>query len=231
MKHLASLAVLPLLLVLGCASTASAPGPGGAKGMPEKGDAAREVEALEHKLEIARAKLEKTRLEQEVAVMQHETSVRHAQAGVELAQAALARFREADAPAQLASEELDLRSAKDRAMEAQEELKQIEIMYAEQDLDDLTAEFVVSRGRRSAERAQARIAIEEAKLASLRDREHPQKMRELELALDKARIELKKLEMQGEIGRRERAIALQEAENEIAELEHELVAKREEQGS
>jgi len=233
MKHtpvlVSLLASLGLALAPGCASATEAPAAAmAAEKDGHDSDKARELEALERKLGVARARLEKTRLEHELAEREHEVRVRQASASFEIAEAGLSRFREADAPNELARLRLDLRSARDRAQEAAEELAQIEIMYAEQDLDDLTAEFVVSRGRRAAERAAARIEIDESRLQSVEQREHPVKLRELTMAVEKAAHEREKLDMEGEIASRGRAIALQEAEAEIVRLEQELADLRNE---
>ncbi|MAB79682.1 MAG: hypothetical protein CMJ89_10065 [Planctomycetes bacterium] len=223
--------LFPSLLVVlfsGCASTSENETPSAtAREIKSPGKEARELDALERELGLARARLAKVELEQSFSEEQLETKIRHGKTEIGIAEAGLARFREVDGPNQLASEKLNLRTAKDRAQEAADELKQIEIMYKEQDLDDLTAEFVVSRGRRSAERAAARIVIQEGTLLALEERELPQKEQELGLALDKAISGLQNTEREGEIVRHGKAIALQEAENEIARLENELVALRE----
>ncbi len=187
---------------------------------------AREIAELEQKLEVARARLSLAQLETAAFEAKHEIRLRHAGAEIDMAQAKLAQFREADAPSRLASEQLSLRTAKDRAQEAVDELAQIEIMYDEQDLDDLTAEFVVSRGRRNAERAAARIEIQEAKLKTLEERELPQEQAGLELALDKKVTGLAEIEREDEIGRGNKAIAVTEAENTITKLEAELAELR-----
>ena len=188
---------------------------------------AREIASLERKLEVARARLQVARLEASSYDHQQEASMRHGKAEVKLAEAGLARFAEADKPNRLASAKLNLQTAKDRAKEAAEELAQIEIMYKDQDLDDLTAEFVVSRGRRNAARAAARIAIQEGEVSALEERELPQEERRLALALDKASAGLGGSERDAEIGRRKQAISVQEAENEIVRLEADLAALRE----
>jgi len=213
--------VLPLLatLFVGCASTSAKEAPPTASTMNADKN---KVDELERKLKLARARLEIKHLEEKAFVQSQENQVRFAEAAVAMAEAKLAKFREVDAPNKLASAELDLQTSRDRAQEAQDELAQIEIMYAEQDLDDLTAEFVVSRGRRSAERAQARIAIEETSFQALRERELPQEEAQLELALDKARTELQNTSLEGEIGLQGKAVAIEEAQDQIVKLEQEL---------
>lgn len=221
------------VLAMGCASAPPGDTGGAAADVSAEKDAdsgkeaERKEKGLERKLEVAKARLAVAQLEAEAFERQQQVKVWEASMAVEMAEAKLGRFREADMPNRLASERLDLRTAKDRAQEAADELKQIEIMYEEQDLDDLTAEFVVSRGRRSAERAAARIGIQEAKLKALEERELPEEEKSLSVALDKAKAGLDKASAEGETGTRNKAIAVQEAENTIAGLQDELAALRE----
>ena len=235
MKHVYAFPVALLVLAAGCASTSVKDSPASTARATEAttDESADETDAkrrdLDRKLAVARAKLEVARLEAEAYEKKQEASLRHAAAEVALAEARLARFREADAPNRLANEQLSLRTAKDRAQEAADELAQIEIMYEDQDLDDVTAEFVVSRGRRSAARAAARIEIMEAQYAALEERELPQDAQRFELELDKARSGLEAAQRDAEIGRHGKRIAVQEAENAIRKLEEELADLDEEQ--
>lgn len=213
-----------------CAATPSAEAAvdGGAQPEQKKEDDLEdELRELAHELEIKKARLEIARLEEEAFAAAHETKLRHAKADVELAEARLAAFRDAESPRRLASERLDLQHARDRAQEAADELAQIQIMYEGQDLDDLTAEFVVSRGRRSAARAAARIELQERALNALEERELPQELRKLELALDRATTGLSELEREGEIAWRGKVIAVQEAEHAVQKVARELEAKQE----
>jgi hypothetical protein len=214
--------VLPLLsfLFIGCSSTTVADAPSGAASVSDANES--KIDEVERKLKLAHARLEVKEMEQEAFVHEHGNNVRYAQADLAMAQAKLAKFREVDAPGRVASEKLNLRTAMDRAQEAKDELAQIEIMYKDQDLDDLTAEFVVSRGRRSAERAQARIEIQEAAFNSLKERELPQEEKQLELAVDKAVTGLEKIEIDGKISEQGKAIATQEARDGLNKLEQEL---------
>jgi hypothetical protein len=224
-----TLAIATLALAA-CAAPSVREGPpagaGGAQAAAESD--AREIAGLERKLEIARARLAVAQLEAAAYDQAQAAQTRHVAAEVKLAEASLARFVEADLPNRLAGAKLDLQGAKDRAQEAADELAQIKIMYAEQDLDDLTAEFVVSRGERSAARAVERLAIQEKALVALEQRELPQERQRLELALDKAGAGASEREREAEIGRHKQRIAVREAENEIVRLEGELAAKREE---
>ncbi len=181
-----------------------------------------ERRTLERELRLAHARLEIQRLEAESAAMQEELRLHHAELSLEEARQTLSVFEESVAPERLARERLSLESAKDRAREAADELAQIEIMYKDQDLDDLTAEFVVSRGRRNAERAAKRIELEELAFARLEAHEIPQEARSLTLAVQKAEAELEGLRREREIANRRRDLDLWEARHKLDEKRKEL---------
>jgi len=216
-----SILILPLA---SCATTVSgtvkAKSP--EEAAPSSGDEQKKTDELGRKLELARARLEVAALESKAFDAKHETRVRHANVEVGMAEARLATFREADMPNRLATQTLSLQGTKDRAQEAADELAQIEIMYAEQDLDDQTREFVIQRGRRNAERAAKRIEIQEVEFLKLKERELPQEEQKLALALDKATSSLQAADREGEIGRQQKAISLKQTENEVHKLELEL---------
>jgi len=217
---------LPLVgaLLLGCASTTSedtvAPAPAAAE---DGAESEAELAELKSELAVARGRLEVARMELKAFEAKHEARVRHAAADVEMAEAKLAAFQSVGSPTQVAEARLDLRSARDRAQEAADELAQIEIMYADQDLDDLTAEFVVSRGRRAAERAQQRIEIQEARFQGLQERDLPLELKQLTLALDKAEGGRDDVMREGEIERKQKELGMREKEAAIEKLEHKLV--------
>lgn len=234
MKRATLPASISILFLLGCASTTSAdavPRPAAAPGEAAEESASAEDKAeklrdLEQDLEIARARLSVARLEAASHAKQQEVQRRHAALEVQLAESSLAQLVEADMPNRLAAEKLDLRSAQDRAQEAAEELTQIEIMYKDQELDDVTAEFVVSRGRRSAERAAARIEVMENELSAMEERELPRERQRLQLAVDRAVADLAESEREAEIGAQNQAISVKEAVNSVDKLERELAEAR-----
>ena len=173
---------------------------------------------IELDLALAEQRLVQAQLEADTHDLDARTRIEHAQIEVELAKAKLVKFEKLDAPNRRASAELDLRSAKDRAQEAADELKQIELMYEGQDLQDLTAEFVVSRGRRNAERAAARIAIQERELDALVNHALPLERKQLALELERKRAGLKKAEMDAKSGALAKRIGVMKAESELVKL-------------
>jgi len=153
---------------------------------------------LIHKLEIAEASLDQMEMEHESRERDVKETAENAEKELELAAEKLARFKEFDAPNRIARAELTLKNMRDAAEEAKEELKQLELMYEEQDLEDKTREFVINRGKRNLERRKQSLAIEERGLVSLKEHEIPSELASIELdtakkeyALGKARLGIK----------------------------------------
>jgi hypothetical protein len=185
-------------------------------------DPATRRKALEGSLEIARNKLVQAELEQSSAEQSAAAALARARIELELSQARLLQFTELDRPNQLERARLGLLRAKDRAQEAADELAQIEIMYEEQDLQDRTAEFVVSRGRRTAERSAAQIKLEEQSLLSLEQHTLPQELKKLALDVTRKQDDLAEAERKLESTRLAKQIAVMGARQEIEKLTGEL---------
>jgi hypothetical protein len=113
--------------------------------------------------------------------------------------------------------------AKDTAVEAAEELKQLEIMYRDADLEDMTAEFVINRGKRNAERRKRMLAIQEKALKALMGHTIPRETAAKELEVRKLADALKNAELKGRSGGLQKEIAILTAEMEITNLKEELV--------
>ena len=188
----------------------------------------RERAKLQAKLDIAKAKLSIAQLELEASAAKHEAGTRFAAYEVKSAEFKLETFTEVTQPNQLASAELSLRRSADRVQEAADELEQIKIMYDEQDLEDMTAEFVVGRGRRNAEHAAAALKIQEAEVVALRDRELREQQDGLQLAVKKAEVALAAAQQQATIGAQRAQIAIREAEGAIMGIERQLLDLEEE---
>lgn len=183
---------------------------------------------LQAKLEIAEAKLSIAQLELEASAAKHEAGTRFATYEVEQAEFKLETFTEVTRPNQLASAKLSLLRSNDRVQEAADELEQIKIMYDEQDLEEMTAEFVVGRGRRNAEHSAAALKIQEAELHALQTRELPQQHGGLQLAVQKAEVALAAAQHQAVVGAQRAQIAVQEAEAAVMGIEQQIVALEEE---
>ncbi len=180
-----------------------------------------DIAGLARQLVLAQDRLRRAEADLSMREQALDVDRRLADAELELAKEKVVQF-DADSKSRLAEAELELRESKDEATEAKEELEQIELMYAAQDLDDRTAEFVVNRGRRTAERSAARIAIGEAKLASLRDHQMPRERRELMLEVERQSVAIAKQVREGELSLMDARIQVLESRNEIERLQGEI---------
>lgn len=192
---------LPLTLLLftlgSCASTSGNSEPaatGSAAQAAENGSDAnkdeeaqqKKVEGLEHKLEVARIQLDLAVLAGARGELDQTRKVTHAQEDVDMAAAALENFTKHDKPGKLGRAKLSLETTKEMAAEAAEELLQLEIMYKDQDLEEMTSEFVLNRGRRRAARAAKRIEFQEIDFEALTAHTLPLQQQKLTLALTRA---------------------------------------------
>ncbi|MFT7540628.1 MAG: hypothetical protein ACI9K5_001590 [Gammaproteobacteria bacterium] len=190
-------------------------------------DDERKVMMLEQAQTLAHARLKVAEMKAASSEANDGVRLAKAQADVGLAEQELAKFIGTDMPTSIASAKLDLRSMQDRVQESADELAQIELMYADQDLNDKTAEFVVSRGRRSADRAMARLEIQQVRFATLTEAELPMQQRRLELALESKQAALAETERDIAIGQHNQEIALMEARNKAEAAGHDLNEARE----
>ena len=188
----------------------------------EQKDPAAQRKSLEGQLEIARSKLLQAELEQASAEQSSNAGIDRAKVELELAQARLTQLVELDGPNRLERARLSLKAAGDRAQEAADELAQIEIMYEEQDLQDRTAEFVVSRGRRNAERQAAMIKLEEQSLVSLEMHTLPQELKKFQLDVQHKQDDLSDAQAKLESTRIAKQIAVLSAHQELQKLNLEL---------
>lgn len=186
-----------------------------------------ELAKLEHGLKSAQIKLEIARLELESARIQQDQSLAHERTKLELAEAELANYLAIEMPNRLEGEQLSLRGAKDSAKDAEDELAQLEIMYAEQDLEEMTREYVISRGRRRAARAMGRIAIAEREMEALESFELPSKRAKLEMGRTQARESVEAAERSNAVAMMRKELALSDAEVAVESAERKLVEARE----
>lgn len=180
------------------------------------------LEKLEHELGVSRAKLEIAELKVQGQSVQREQQLAHAREEVAMAAAKLEDFVTIKLVGRRGRAQLDLRSVRDSTIEAAEELQQLEFMYEDQDLADETREFVVSRGRRRAERAALRLELEEADLTSLLEYELPTEQRKLELALRSAEEKLAKTEHEGALEAARAELEIREAQVAVVRAEKAL---------
>lgn len=193
---------------------------------PKKENIAAEIRSVEMKIPLSELKLAQARMESDAGKGAAQSALRHAQEDLAIARAKLAQYREFDSRRQIEESRLALRASKDRAQEAAEELAQIELMYKDQDLDDRTAEFVIQRGKRNAERAAARIALEEMALETLEKHEVPREIRQHSLDVARKESAVEAAERALESANLKGRISVTSAELELEELKQKLTRLR-----
>jgi len=190
---------------------------------PASEDASAEDQASAE-LDLSNAALRMEIAELELTSFEAMQADRRANANVELslAKKRLMQFNAFTEPTRIQQEELDLKSVKESAAEAAEELQQIELMYKDQDLNDMTREFVVARGQRRAENAKARIEIREANMTAVLSHELPMQREQLSLGVARAEQALRNLASEKAIGTRNKQLSIAGARHKLEQAEKAL---------
>lgn len=181
-----------------------------------------EHEELDHQLKVAKAELEIARLKAHQENIQARAEFMAAERDMQLAMDDFENFNEVRQPLQMREAELDLQSSEDSTREVEEELQQLKMMYGEDELGEMTAEIVVARTERRVQRSRERLELERLKYKNLTEFTMPNKVAELEAAIDEANAELKAAEANLEAVRMESQLEFQNAEREIMNLEQQI---------
>jgi len=214
--------VLLLGLAAACASQPKAAG-GGDGAAQEGGEdkaAKREAELVQAQLQLQITELEGSAAERTSGV-----AVSEAQREVDEAKLAVSRFGEYERPSALAEAKLQLDQSTQGLRENEQELAQMEAMYAEEKNLDATGvqtrDLVLERHRKAVEFSKRRLELARERSADLESRELPRKERELAQKLEKSENGLRKAEEESAKGALERKLALVKARQRIEELERE----------
>lgn len=221
-----SLLRLATVLLLGIASAcASQPRSNGGNGEGNGGEdkaAKREAELEQARLQLQIAELEGTAAERIAAV-----SVSEAQREVDEVKLAASRFSEYERPSALSEAKLQLDQSTQALRENEQELGQMEAMYAEEKNLDATGvqtrDLVLERHRKGVEFSKRRLDLARERSLDLEQRELPRRERELAQKLEKAHNALRKAEEESVKGALERKLALVKVRQRIEELEREKV--------
>jgi len=108
--------------------------------------------------------------------------------------------------------------------EAKEELEQLEMMYKNQDLADMTKEIVIRRGKRRVERATQRLALQEREHQRLEQNTLPLERTKLAGEVEEKTRDLERARRTSESSLLDRRIALMSAESDVVRIETELAA-------
>ncbi len=188
---------------------------------------ARKLAKFGRDLDVARQKVIQARMAREHAEAQHAVTVAQAEQELELETQRLRTFTERSVPNRIEWSRLALVRAEDRVKENGEELKQLEMMYAEEDFADQTKEIVLERGRRRLERSQRDLELRREDFAILTEKTIPMETAEHELKVEQNTKGLEKARRDAEAATIEKKIGLMSGAAEVARLEAELEAHRE----
>ncbi len=186
-------------------------------------------EGLEVDLAIARIKLEHANMELQMNEVDSTASIGFAKAELDLSRARMAQFSSLDMPNRIARNEISLQRAKDSTAEAEEELAQIQMMYKEQDLEEMTAEFVINRGERNLRRARKSLDVQEREFEALTEHELPRELESLALDVERKTSALLKAETGAAASLLMKKVAVMTADESVKDLEEELEELAEEQ--
>jgi hypothetical protein len=187
---------------------------------------ARELAKQERNLAIAEASLEKTKTAQANARLQMAVSLARVEKELEFENQRLKNFLERQVPVRIARAKLGVTRWEDRVKEAEEELKQLETMYAQEDFADHTKEIVLERGRRRLERDRTDLELRREDLVTLTERTIPLETTEYEFRVEQKAKALEKTRRDAEAAELDHKIALMRAEADIATKIAELAAFR-----
>jgi len=236
MSNARSFAHLPLvaltcsaLLLASCASSGSArktedasQDRARAAELEQQADREREIAAARSALQIAELELAHTELGTKLEL--EEARAEAAVAAREQAEheRKLQAFRATVRPLELDEARLALDRARFSALESEQELAELEGMYAQEEFAEQTKELVLARGRRALEVSRRQLALTERNLALLDHVELAAKERELVEELEQARLKRALLEQKAthvELGRQ---LALEKSRAEVAQAQREL---------
>jgi len=185
----------------------------------------KKLRAIERDLASSRRKLEIAELERENAFLAEQRELERLGAELEVARSRLATFREVTLPSKTRTAELDLDAKRHALQDAQDELRQLEMLYTGNELEDRTAEIVLARGRRQLEHAQGRLEVAELERDRVIVRELPLEAGEKERELGKAEFAVAQHQramaisaLKADSERTELRQKIEEGERELAEL-------------
>ena len=225
--------ILPALaLVVGCASNppagkesqaAQAPAKADDKG---KGDDAEEkaekIKKKERELAYARSELKIGRLGVEADEREARNAIEDAELKLQIAMKDRDNFKGVEKPLKLADSKLDFDRSAQRMKESEQELKELENMYKQEEMAELTKELVLQRGRANLEFAKRSLELQQQKMANVKDHELAKKEKEVDVAVERSEKALKEARAKKEKNGLESELKQTKAEHKIDELEAEL---------
>jgi hypothetical protein len=225
-KLLLSLVPVLAFFCAGCESMPRAAGDSRSAESKEESDDGPQAEVAKQERALGYARLELAIAEAEAGASTRKADDAVASAERELAEAraALEHFRTKERDLELSKVVLGLDQAAWRVEAEKQELAELEAMYKQDDVAELTKELVLQRGKKGVEFAERNLAHEQRDAEAQRGFELPKQERELEVelleaehALRDARAESAKTKLEVELALLKARAAVEDAEKELAE--------------
>ncbi|MFN0059774.1 MAG: hypothetical protein ACKVX7_15050 [Planctomycetota bacterium] len=200
---------------------------------PDAEDKTEKLAKKQRDLSYAELELAISRQAGEAEAREARDAVREAERGLEESRRELDAYLKVDKELALARSQLGLERAA-WAMEAEtQELRELQVMYQEEQIATLTKELVLQRGQKGLEFATKALEMETRESVQLREYELPRKQRDFEQKIAKGERGLMEARAKADRGELERQLRVLKAEHacadlqrEIAKLEKELAAAR-----
>jgi hypothetical protein len=188
----------------------------------------RKLARLERSAEVAQLNLAKAQFGMELGELRYNDVLAQAEKEHELAQRRLEIFEKFTGPNRIARSELGLKYAEDGLTDAREELRQLELMYKEDQFADQTKEIVIDRARRQLERSQRDFELRQGEHKILIELTLPLERIELEHQVRQKRQVVLQTQRDNEPAAIDRRTALLNADAEVSRLEEEIADTRDE---
>ena len=221
-----------LLSAFACASTPDESEPGVNSNPPQEAtstppappseETTLKIAELTGQVELAKRKLDRARMDVTQQGTDSSAAISKATVERDLAQKALTHFDQVEMPQRLARAELDLKDASDQQTEQQEEMQQLELMYAKDDLADKTKEIVLARGNRRLERSKQRLVLAQKDYDDLKASQLPEQRTKLAQTLKEKEQELQRAQFAAETGKMDKETGVIAAQHELDKLQREL---------
>jgi hypothetical protein len=204
----------------------------------EKKDPAKEAEQKQddlrkkkHELECAAITLDIGRLDAQADEISTRRAVEDAERSLELAGRELVNFQKVVRELEASERALDLDRASQNVREAEQELAELEAMYANEQFAGTTKELVLTRGRTRLELSKRAHDHAKRRAEQMKSFEHPKREQDLALAVDKAEkalLDAKAKEQRAAVQRKldlfKAEHAVEEAQRAVSKVEGELAA-------
>jgi hypothetical protein len=225
-----TLVLLPLaaFALAACASNPSAesaPANGsGDKASPGKADEAKSEELRKKKRELdyAKMQLEITRLDVGADERASKIAVDNAERDLATTKAEHDNFVNVLKPLEVAERMLALDGSKQRVVESEQEMKELEGMYAKEDFAGSTKELVLTRGKSHLDMAKRDLDLDKQRVEQMNAFDHPKKEHDLNAAVERATQGAAEAHAKQDKGALEHKLTLLKAEHGIEDLEREI---------